>query len=692
MSTAQRPEADAESLWRRLVIGFGTLLLVLLIAGLVGGWLYLWRSVEADEQRLAVTLADVLAESIHRVSFSGKYHGQLLVEGFVEDHPDLVFIRIETSDGGTWASAGSQPAAAADDGRSSRVDGARVVEIVRPFRAGFPEKQIGVIRIGVSRARADQTFRRGLWGLLAFGSVAAGVGLWGVVRASRHIAGPVEVLGREFAGLLDHAPLAVTIQDENGRIERFSSRFEELFGRGRSLRGLRMRDLFEPSAAARLREEERELLAGDADLVRREGTLAIEGDRRTFGYTRFRLGPPGAGARVVTLALDITEQRKLEETLTQSRRMESIGQFAGGVAHDFNNLLTGIAGSTDLIELAEGDREAIAEQCVQLRSITAMAAELTGRLLSFGRKQITVLEPQDLHRILRDLERFVARILREDVEFAMELGDDLLPVRVDRGQIDQVVMNLLSNARDAMGAGGRITLRTGRRTLAREEVVGKDLLPPGDYAEFTVQDEGGGIPEAMRESLFNPFATTKGLGKGTGLGLSIVYGIVTRHQGAIDFESEEGVGTTFRVLLPAIDAAELAQEERLATSAPAPERRLRLLVIEDNAFVRSSVVGALRRREHEVWEAQDGQEGLDVFAAQAGGVDAVLVDMIMPRLNGNEVFDAIRERDPDVAVLFMTGYDDELLQDALSGDTHVGWIQKPFTLRALTDRLMQLLG
>jgi|GEM_PF-4026443 len=661
---------------RRLRLGLGGLLVAIAFAALAGGWLYHFAKIEADDQRLADTLADVLSHSVHRVSFSGKYHAQLLVEDFVAANEDLEFVIIEETGVGTWAAAGEPR-------------GDRVLVVTRPFRSGFPEEEIGVIRVGLSREHVDEAFERELLFVIGLAAITVGGGLVLLWGASRRLAAPVEEMGRELGGLLQHSPVAICVQGEGGRIERSSARFDELFGDGESAVGKRLRHLLDPQDNQLLRQEEQEMLRGTARVVRREGTLEIQGERRRFAFTRFALGD--SKPQVVTLALDVTEQRRLEDSLIHSGRMESIGQFAGGVAHDFNNLLTGVAGATDLISLADGDRAIVEEQVGHLRELTTMAAELTGRLLSFGRKQITVVAPHDLNQLVRDVERLASRILREDVTFEMALSDDALPLRADRGQIDQIVINLLSNAEDASPAGGLLRLTTERRTLDVARVVGRERLEPGDYAVLAVADSGEGIPEEMRERLFEAFATSKGVGKGTGLGLSIVAGVVIRHGGGIEFDTSSD-GTTFRVWLPLIDASALKAPVEAAPSTAAPRGEMRLLVIEDNAFVRDSVVAALRRSGHEVWEAADGEAGLEAFVAHEGELDAVLVDMIMPKLNGSEVCTAIRERAPTLPVLFMTGYDDEMLQDVMGSDPNISWVQKPFTLQQLSERLAEFLG
>jgi len=645
----------------------------------------------------------VLARTIHRVSHSGKWHAQLLVEEFVEEHDDLVYLRIEQG-GAVWAEAGvgpatwdavETPAAGRAEIRRISVGGEPLLEVVTPFRSGYQDEITGLIRVGVSRHHAAQNRRAGLNAVIVFGVLAALVALLFVLRVSRRFSRPLEALATEFTGILAHTPMAVCIEDVDGWIVRASARFEADFGGGASVEGKRLVDLVDgDEARARLEAEKQQLVAGAESVPAHEGVLRLAGGERRFLTNRFALSEHEGGPTrfVCTIALDVTEQRALQETLVQARRMESIGQFAGGVAHDFNNILTGMAGVTDLIGMIDGAPRELREHCEELAKLNRMAAELTARLLSFGRKQVTVVAVDDLNVILRDVQGFLSRILREDVGVVLEVADDELPVEVDRGQIDQVVMNLVSNARDAMPDGGTIQIRTELVVLDEDRIVGKDVLGPGDYGLLRVRDGGTGIAPEIADRLFDPFETTKGLGEGTGLGLPIVYSIVTRHGGGIEFETAPGDGTEFRVFLPLCEPEQLDEITAPHARPPVVREDLRVLIVEDNDFVRSTVVSALRRLGHEVWEAADGAAGLERFAEEPDRYDVVLLDVVMPKLNGAEVCEQIRIMAPETRVLFMTGYDDDILREFDVDPARTGWVQKPFTVDKLMDRVRSLLS
>lgn len=684
---------DADTLLGRLVLGFGALVLVLVLIGVGVGTTFVNQQIEADEERIAGTLAEVVASSVNRVAFSGRYHARLLLQEYVERNPAVVYLRILEDSGDVWAEAGPRPdpgTPAPDEQRvvDAWVDGEPVREVIVPFRGGPLDEQIGTIRIGVSRAPGAARLRRNLAILLALGVAVGGIALLAVVRASRRLAAPVQSLAEEFAALLANTSLGVAIEDRSGVLVRTSDRLGQLLGVEGSTEGRTFVDLVGPEVASRFAAHEPAPVSSGGEPLRFEALVPGDDGARTLVFRRFGLGQQRG--YVCTLVSDITEQRSLERALLQSRRMETVGQFAGGVAHDFNNILTGVAGLTDGIEQAKDPRD-VAEQADQLRQLVRMGSELTARLLSFGRKQVTVVQPHDLNDIVRDVQGFLGRIVREDVVIQLDLGAEPLPVEVDRGQVEQVLMNLVANARDAIDGAGRIVVRSGVEHLDAPRAVGSTVLQPGPYARMEVQDDGGGIPASIRESLFDPFATTKDLGKGTGLGLSIVYGIVSRHEGAIEFQTGPA-GTTFIILLPLVGRERLPDPPSLALPVAPGEQPRCLLLIEDNDFVRKSLAEALGRRGYEVVAECDGPSGLDRYTSDPGRWDVVLLDVVMPGMNGGEVAQAIKEMEPAARILFMTGYDDDILREYLDDDPAVGFVQKPFTPAQLSARVEQLVA
>jgi signal transduction histidine kinase len=382
-------------------------------------------------------------------------------------------------------------------------------------------------------------------------------------------------------------------------------------------------------------------------------------------------------------------QRRLEEELRDARRMESLGRLAGGVAHDFRNLLTPVIVNASLLarQPLPGDGADLARE---IGEAAERAGELVGHLLSFARRQIREVRVLDLNRVVRDLEPMLRRLIREDVELRLVLAPGLRALRADRSQLEQVLVNLAANARDAMPSGGRLTLETSEHLVSPEQAAhGRGLLS-GHYAELAVTDTGEGMSATVREHLFEPFFTTKGSQKGTGLGLATVHGIVSQGGGAIRVESEPGRGTTFRVYLPTVDEA--PEEGAPEPAAPTVRARdARVLVVDDEDMVRASVARVLRRAGFEVLEARDGAEGLEVARATRAPLHLLLTDVVMPRMAGPELASALREVHPGARVLFLSGYAEQGVVKGGELEPGVELLVKPFTPEVLLRRVDELL-
>jgi len=400
---------------------------------------------------------------------------------------------------------------------------------------------------------------------------------------------------------------------------------------------------------------------------------------------------------VLVSAHDITARRALEDQLLHAQRLEAVGRLAGGVAHDFNNLLTGIRGYATFLLAALDADDARRSDAVEIEKAVDRAAALTRQLLAFSRRQI--LQPQvlDLAAVIRDLQNMLGRIIGEDVELRIRIDPVHGLVLADRGQIEQVLLNLAVNARDAMPRGGKleITLASATITIPDERWFGE--LGPGEYVVVTVTDTGHGIPENVRAHIFEPFFTTKDAAHGTGLGLSTVYGIVRQSGGHISVYSEEGHGSTFRIYLPPVD-----QEGEAATSTGHAEStvsvppaiatgRETLLFVEDDELVRTLATRALRAAGYSVIVASSGDQALGLAAASAGNIRLLLTDIMMPGMNGRELADQLIRRDPDMGVIFMSGYTDGIL--GRQGDTirAAAFLEKPFTPEELTRKVRQML-
>jgi len=402
------------------------------------------------------------------------------------------------------------------------------------------------------------------------------------------------------------------------------------------------------------------------------------------------LGDDGEIQSYVAAKRDVTEKVLLESQLMQAQKMEAVGQLAGGVAHDFNNMLTGITGYAQL--LLHGDEDETRRADLEnILDLAQRAAGLTHQLLAFSRSQQLEQVTLDLNALIGSTMKMLKRLIPEDIEPEFRPADDPVPVLADSGQIVQVVMNLAVNARDAMPRGGRLLLETGNVDLDDEYLTDHIGVEPGRYAVLSVTDSGTGIDEETRQHIFEPFFTTKGVGEGTGLGLATVYGIVRQHGGHIDVHSEPGIETTFRVYLPAS-----TQPVNQATSSREMPVRLpktaTILLVEDEVAVREIVERTLGDLGCHVLSAGRASEARRLFDVPEDGIDLLLTDVVMPGGLGTELYEELAGRDPNLRVLFMSGYPDrgaEQLSDLPAG---ASFLPKPFSPSALAECVREVLG
>jgi len=381
----------------------------------------------------------------------------------------------------------------------------------------------------------------------------------------------------------------------------------------------------------------------------------------------------------VALYLDLSEYRHLEEQLRQSQKMEAVGQLAGGVAHDFNNLLTVIKAYSGMIADQLEDETSLKADIGEIQRAAGRAASLTQQLLAFSRKQILQPRILDVNAITREIEPMVRRLIGDDIRVVLHLCHTLGRVKSDRGQIEQVLMNLVVNARDAMPSGGTLTVETANVELDEGYCGRHPVVAPGPYVMITVSDTGIGMDEATRLRIFEPFFTTKPAGKGTGLGLSTVYGIVKQSSGYVWVYSERDMGTTFKIYLPRLDAEEisaLTAEHRGVAALSGSEI---VLLVEDEPSVRSLARRILERNGYTVLEAPDGRDALRLAEQYKQPIQLLLTDMMMPELSGPDVWAALKDKRPELRVLFMSGYTNEDMVRRGLLDTGSAFLQKPFT-------------
>jgi len=493
--------------------------------------------------------------------------------------------------------------------------------------------------------------------------------------------------------LVEHAPEAILVFDcDAGRFIRSNSKAAALFKRSaEELLGLGLIDVCQEEqadglgAAEVVREAVARTLAGE-ELVTGWSCRDAEGGRVECEVRMIRL--PGVSRRLIRVSLtDMTGRLQLEEQLRQAVKMQAIGTLAGGIAHDFNNLLVVIQAGSSMVGSALGKEHPLQGQIQAVVEAARRAADLTRQLLAFSRKQVMQPKVIDLNEVIAEVTQLVVRLIGEDVDLQTALAEGRVMTRADRGQIGQVVVNLCTNARDAMPGGGTLRIETGYRALEADDPGRPTDLAPGRYAMVDVTDTGTGIPPELLGRIFEPFFTTKEVGKGTGLGLSTVYGIVKQSGGAVAVRSEPGHGATFTVYLPAVaeqvpDRVSWLPEQREPRSGGET-----ILVVEDDASVATVVSGILRDRGYTVLEAREGEAALALLERPgAARIDLLLTDVVMPRMSGPELAARLRERRPELKVLCISGYE---------SDGSQSWrfevLKKPFSPDELAGRVRDVL-
>jgi len=385
---------------------------------------------------------------------------------------------------------------------------------------------------------------------------------------------------------------------------------------------------------------------------------------------------------------DVTEERLLEAQLRHTQKIEAIGTLASGISHDFNNILTTISGYAGLLQIKMSD-PALKVYADNIASACEKAANVTKGLLVFSRKQNVSQMPVDINEVIRKFETFLGRLLRDDIVLDIGLSEEKLTILANRDQMEQVIMNLATNARDAMPDGGTIYVATSRSVIDRESDLYEEFRRSGTFVRLTISDTGTGIDSSIREKIFDPFFTTKEAGKGTGLGLSIIYRIIKQHDGFINVKSEPGRGTSFDIYYPltqTIDpGATIAQTKPLNTGNET------ILLAEDESLVCDFVETGLKSQGYRVITAHDGDEALEKFRSHNGDFPLVILDVIMPKANGQVALDRMKEINRDIKVLFMSGHERESLVKEFLMEDQAGFIQKPFTIEQLLAEVRSLL-
>jgi PAS domain S-box-containing protein len=505
---------------------------------------------------------------------------------------------------------------------------------------------------------------------------------------------------RQLQALSENAPFGMVMIDPGGMFRYVNSKFKELFGYdlndvpdGKTwFRKAYPDPAYRHQVISTWIRDLEDFSSGE----RRARTFTVackDGTEKIINFIPVQLE---TGENVMACE-DMTELKRAEEEkaslqdqLRQSQKVEAIGRLAGGIAHDFNNLLTIIKGYSQLscIELKEA--EPLKQNINEIQRAAERAASLTRQLLAFSRRQVMEMSVIDLNTLLRDLEKMLRRVIGEDIEMVIQLAEDLGSVRADVGQIEQVIMNLAVNAKDAMPSGGKLTIETANVELDESDARSHVDLNPGHYVMFSVSDTGTGMTPEDRERIFEPFFTTKEKGKGTGLGLSTAYGIVKQSKGHIWVYSVKEKGTTFKIYLPRVNEP-LEEMRKEVLKEELPHGNETILIVEDEEEVRKLISKLLERQGYAVLETSNGEEARLACERRKGPIHLMLVDVIMPGMSGSELAKALKPLYPEIKILYMSGYTDDAIVRHGVLEKGVNYIQKPLTLEGLARKVRDVL-
>jgi len=526
-------------------------------------------------------------------------------------------------------------------------------------------------------------------------------------RAREEGADPLRAAEVRFVRFFHNTPMAIAAVDRTGKIARANAPLARLQhgvikgeaapAEGRSILAL----VAEPERPV-LEAAIAKAADGQGDIAPVDVPLAGEGDRSARFYVSAVEEDERDGESAIVYAVETTELRELEKRVAQVQKMDTVGQLAGGIAHDFNNVLSAIMMATDFLLQAHKPTDPSFGDIMQIKQNANRAASLVRHLLAFSRRQ--TLRPQvlDLGETLSDLTILLRRLLGEKVALEVVNGRDLWPIKADVSQLEQVVVNLAVNARDAMPDGGKLIVRTANISEAESRELPHKPLPAADYVTIEVSDTGSGIPREIIDKIFEPFFTTKEVNKGTGLGLSTVYGIVKQTNGYIFVDSTVGKGTTFRIFLPrhVPSAAELADAAPANVAALPPQSQAvadltghgTILLVEDEEGLRGLNARGLASRGYTVLEAGNGLEAIAVLETQGGHVDLVVSDVVMPEMDGPTLAKELRSRNPDLKVIFVSGYAEDAFEKNMPEPNKYAFLAKPFTLKQLVAAVKETMA
>jgi two-component system cell cycle sensor histidine kinase/response regulator CckA len=554
------------------------------------------------------------------------------------------------------------------------------------------------------RMRGGKTMPARLYHKLAFGADGApGASRTLVIsRARDERADPQRAAEVRFMRFFDHTPMAIATVDRSGAVVRANARFAKL-AQSLNPEGAANKSIFRAVNA-----RDRSLLIaainqaaeGQGDIPPVEAML--DGAKERWGQffvTAVEEGERETEAAIVYM-LETTERRALENQINQSQKMDMVGQLAGGIAHDFNNVLSAIMMANDFLLNAHKPTDPSFQDIMQIKQNANRAAALVRHLLAFSRKQ--TLRPQvlDLGEALSDIQNLLKRLIGEKVKLEVLHGRDLWPIKADLSQFEQVIVNLAVNARDAMPDGGKLTVQTANVTSEESARLSYKGMPTAEYVRIDISDTGSGIAPDIVDKIFEPFFSTKEVGKGTGLGLSTVYGIVKQTGGFVYVDSEADHGTSFHIFLPRHHPEQDVQPDAAAANGAAKEPKSRadltgqgtILLVEDEEGLRSLNARGLRSRGYSVIEASNGVEAMEALEQEDGAVDLVVSDVVMPEMDGPTLLKTMRGRNPDLKIIFVSGYAEDAFGKSLPENQQFAFLPKPFTLSQLVAAVKETMA
>ena len=507
----------------------------------------------------------------------------------------------------------------------------------------------------------------------------------------------VQAAPQNLGDLFRDAPMGVAFTDGDGVIGNANAALAKFFGVTDDLTGRKFTTLADGAEQAQIAALIARAAKGETGLKAVEMRAGKSGNGEDRMAELFAAPMPssiGESGKAILYLVDVSEQKALETKFAQSQKMQAVGQLAGGVAHDFNNLLTVIIGNCEFLLMRHQAGDPSFKEINEVHQNALRAAALVSQLLAFSRKQTMQPKILALGDVIGELAHSLRRLVGEAITLTVEREPDLWPVHADEAQLQNAIINLVVNARDAMPNGGAVTIRTANETVKTSTALGTAMMPPGDYVRIEVADTGTGMSKEIQSKIFDPFFTTKPVGQGTGLGLATVYGIVKQSGGFIDVDSELGKGTSFKVYLPRrkIEMSEAVPVE----SAPAPARDVTgqdtILLVEDEEAVRSFAARALRMRGYNVLEAGGGEEALEIVKNDANKIDLIITDVVMPNMDGPTMVKHVKVLKPDLAVIFMSGYAEEAFRRSDQSSEDIHFLPKPFGLKQLAAKVKEVLA